>query len=176
MVRGSKYQEPMSFVELESEAAEIRHAILLMLNGLKGSLPTEKSTDLLHVVDAWFYAIIIFGYRALGSSSETERFVESDCDCLFEALSSLSSPMAFAQNQPWPLFIAGTECVGDRDKQLWVQNRLESLIKLVCPLDRPRMLEFLKDWWKQSNVRPDRRSCWMEFRQDIGNNKDFIIW
>lgn len=167
---------PMDVAELEIQAACIRQEILSMLDKSNLSLAKEKLADVVHVVDAWFYAIIIFGYRVIGPSHGDEKVIESDCECLFEALQSLSSPLSFAQNQPWPLFIAGTECVGNKDRQMWVESRFHGLIKLVCPLDRPRMLEFLKEWWLKARTGSARADCWIKFRQEAKLNKEFIIW
>jgi hypothetical protein len=167
---------PMDIAELESQATSIRQAILSMQDESNLNLPKYKLADVIHVVDAWFYAILIFGYRVIGPSHDNDKVIESDCDCLFEALSSLSSPLSFAQNQPWPLFIAGTECVGNKDRQLWVESRLNSLIQSVCPLDRPRMLVFLKEWWVQASDSTDRVDCWIKFRQEAKLSKEFIIW
>lgn len=167
---------PIDVAELESQATKIRQAILSMQVHGDLNLPNEKLADVVHVVDAWFYAILIFGYRVIGSSYGDDKVIESDCDCLFEALSSLSSPLSFSQNQPWPLFIAGTECVGDKDRQMWVESRFHSLINSVCPLDRPRMLQFLKEWWLNDSPESRRADCWIKFRQECKSNLEFIIW
>ncbi|OQE26581.1 hypothetical protein PENSTE_c005G04590 [Penicillium steckii] len=168
----------MSITELESEASRNRQSVLesLQRNDLSSRLcPFD---DVLHVVDAWFYAILIFGYQVIGPTCETTDFIQNDCDCLFQALESLSSPLSFAQNQPWPLFIAGTECAGDKYRQNWVESRFQLLIQNICPLDRPRMLRFLKEWWNDYDVKSGYGGTgnWLEFIRRAQSHQDFIIW
>jgi len=168
----------MCITELESEASEIRQSVLKILgkSGLASS--GYQYDDMLHVVDAWFYAILIFGYQVIGPTCEMGDFIQSDCDCLFQALESLSTPLSFAQNQPWPLFIAGTECAGDKHRQTWIESRFHALIQNICPLDRTRMLEFLKEWWNYHDAGNGygRASCWLEFIHKAQSHQDFIIW
>ena len=164
----------MSIAELESQAREIRQTVL---DTQSVNVSIGASPDLTHVVDAWFYAILIFGYRTIKLPDGSDELVRVARDCLFESLSSLCSPLSFAQNQPWPLFIAGTECVGDTSRQLWVESRLLSLINFVCPLDRPQMLDFLKEWWARPSLVSDQAACWMEFKQERAKfGKEFVIW
>lgn len=174
--RANNTQKSLSIAELESQASNVRQAVLATHDPNSLTLSKEKYADVIRVVDAWFYAILIFGYRIIDPTCANKQIIESDRDCLFEALSSLSTPLSFAQNQPWPLFIAGTECIGDKDRQIWIESRFRDLIKFVCPLDRPRMLEFLKEWWARSTTEPGRADCWIEFRQQTRFGKDFVIW
>lgn len=167
----------MNNTELESQAIETREAVLAAQGSV--TLPVETSADITHVVNAWFHAILLFGHRALNrlDGSGSDETVRMTRDRLFESLHSLSSPLAFAQNQPWPLFIAGTECVDDANRQMWVESRLLSLINCVCPLGRPQMLDFLRDWWARPDSLSVKTSSWIVFKQERAKDgKEFVIW
>lgn len=166
----------MNITDLETQAAETRQAVLAAQD-VMSPLPMGPSADIMHVVNAWFHAILLFGYRTITRFDVPDESMQMTRDCLFESLSSLSSPLAFAQNQPWPLFIAGTECVGDISGQLWVESRILCLINSVCPLGRPQMLDFLREWWARDGSLSDQTACWMAFKQERAKSgKEFVIW
>ncbi|KAJ5832756.1 hypothetical protein N7474_001067 [Penicillium riverlandense] len=170
-------ENAMDLTELESHATKARETVLAVEDIAKINLHNGASCDIAHVVDAWYYAILLFGYRAIGRLNASHPALQRARDCLFESLLSFSSPLSFAQNQPWPLFIAGTECVDNKKMQLWIESRLLSLINFDCPLDRPRMLHFLKEWWAQPSSTSDQKACWMAFRTAPANFvKEFVIW
>lgn len=167
----------MDITELEAQATDIKQSVLSNQNVKALATSTGSSSDIVHVIDAWYYAILLYGYRALKLLKGSDIALQMARECLFASLSSISSPLSFAQNQPWPVFIAGTECVGDTCRQLWVESRLLALIKFVCPLDRPRMLVFLKEWWARPRTVSDQTACWIAFREEWAKfGKEFVIW
>ncbi|RJE23876.1 hypothetical protein PHISCL_03788 [Aspergillus sclerotialis] len=167
----------MDITELEAQANDIRQSVISNQNVKPLTTSSGPSSDIVHVIDAWYYAILLYGYRALKLLNGSDAALQKAQDCLFASLSSISSPLSFAQNQPWPVFIARTECVGDASRQLWVESRLLALINFVCPLDRPRMLEFLKEWWARPRSVSDQTACWMAFREERAKfGKEFVIW
>ncbi len=80
----------------------------------------------------------------------------------------------FAQELAWPVFVAGMECCGRLDEQAVVEDRMEEIMRINGPLDRRRMMEFLRGWWRIEEEERSRRS-WIDLAREKARDGDSFL-
>jgi len=100
-----------------------------------------------HLVEMFHYATLIYGYQVLGRDEKCKDVIADARGRLFDHLRDFSIAELVVHDLAWPLFIAGTECCGRCEDQAFVERIMHKVIQLSGPLDRRRMLQFLKSLW-----------------------------
>jgi hypothetical protein len=127
-----------------------------------------------HVVDIFFHAGLIYLYRSLLSERDADARITGSRNELFKHRRGLNVE-PFAQDLPWPLFIAGTECAGMTEDQECVESRMHEMVRLCGTLDRLKALGFLKEFWKMREQ--GYTVTWIEAaREWAKRGESFLIW
>lgn len=167
---------PSLEAEMQAIKAQLSHARESALELKRPVQPCDSQTqidDFSHLVDAFFHACLIYSYHVLLSPPQVETFLSEARDELVRSLKAFRDPTAFAQDQAWPLFIAGTESRGDVANQCWIELRMKGVMRHSCALDRPKMMEFLKSFWLLQETTKDN---WIDYGRKWTQHKPpFLI-
>ncbi|QGI82605.1 hypothetical protein CEK25_009334 [Fusarium fujikuroi] len=125
----------------------------LMEVGSSGLCSSADRGDFIRLVDAYHNAALLYTARCLGHQHAVEETV-SLLD-LFQLLTGMENLHACIHNLAWPIFIAGTECYGDDDRQLIVRDLYQSLSDVTGFKHHGDVLTFLETFW--SGRDPDWR-------------------
>jgi hypothetical protein len=119
---------------------------------------TFRSNDIRHefddVVDIFYHSGLMYLYRCLLSQQDADIMITDSKKKLLTRLRDLKDVIPFAQDLPWPLFIAGTECAGIIEEQGCVEWRMLEMVRLCGTLDQLKALGFLKRFWKMAFPSP----------------------
>ncbi|KAI1061467.1 hypothetical protein LB506_011914 [Fusarium annulatum] len=125
----------------------------LMEVGSGGLCSAADRGDFIRLVDAYHNAALLYTARCLGLQccpEETVGLLD-----LFRLLTGMENLHACIHNLAWPIFIAGTECYGDDDRQLIVRDLYQSLSDVTGFKHHGDVLTFLETFW--SGRDPDWR-------------------
>lgn len=99
------------------------------------------------MVEMYYQATLVYLFRMNGDHRVDQAACAAARDRLFEALRGVSDLEPIAHCLAWPLLIAGTECHGCVDDQLFVEQKMLEMVRLTGGLDRARMLGLLRELW-----------------------------
>ncbi|KAB8265991.1 fungal-specific transcription factor domain-containing protein [Aspergillus pseudonomiae] len=128
------------------------------------------------VILSHYYAIIIYSYQALAPPDKLDDALESCLGQLQQCVHSIiyGSEQQFSHDLFIPLFILGTECRGDRNKQLMVEDLFLKVLIITGMWWNHTALQFLRIFW--SSLESDDIG-WIQFARDneaqVGN---FILF
>ncbi|KAJ6785895.1 hypothetical protein PWT90_07921 [Aphanocladium album] len=123
-----------------------------------GRLGIEKATmrkDFTRLVDVYHYAAVLYSYRCLGYATSDNLDWQSTVAKLFEQLVCFEHPSVCIQNLPWPVFVAGTECWGNEQRQQTVRKLLGTILEATSFRHYEGVLSFLNAFW--AGGQPDWR-------------------
>lgn len=123
-----------------------------------GKLGIEKATtrsDFVRLVDVYHYAAVLYSYRCLGYTTTENLDWQATVSKLFEQLVCFEHPSICIQNLPWPVFVAGTECWGDEQRQKTVRQLLYNILEATSFRHYEGVLSFLNAFW--AGDQPDWR-------------------
>lgn len=84
----------------------------------------------------------------------------------------------FAQEMACPVFLAGTECPGPgraNDQELG-ERRMEEIMRINGPLNRVKMMEFLRRWWSM-RVEGKVVGSWVELaKEEASGWETFLVF
>ncbi|KAK3187463.1 hypothetical protein K4F52_003810 [Lecanicillium sp. MT-2017a] len=128
----------------------------LVASGRMGIEKSGHRNDFVRLVDTYHHAAVLYAYRCLGHTSPDSPQYQASVNELFEQLVSFENINIFIQNLPWPVFIAGTECHGDPERQQAVRQLLASILEATSFKHYEGVLSFLNAFWAgaQSDWRP----------------------
>ncbi|KIW39674.1 uncharacterized protein PV06_08266 [Exophiala oligosperma] len=130
----------------------------------------SEHLDASNLIDALYHSTSVYKFRALQFTSNEGSTVVSHRDQLFKSLQTFHDPESFAQDQTWPLFVAGTESKGDVTRQRWIRDRFQLIMSCSCELDRPRVMRFLESYWLQTDS-----ENWVDYGRRQANQDRFLI-
>ncbi|KAI1027743.1 hypothetical protein LB504_011675 [Fusarium proliferatum] len=117
----------------------------LMEVGSSGICSSANRGDFVRLVDAYHNAALLYTARCLGRQYGLDEAVSlSD---LFRLLSGMENLHASIHNLAWPIFIAGTECYGDDNRQLIVRGLYQTLSDMTGFKHHGDVLTFLETFW-----------------------------
>lgn len=99
------------------------------------------------VADLFHHAGILYGCHVLARDQCSGEAAAISRQQLFRILKEITITRFIAQDLPWPVFVAGTECQGDLQNQQLVEARMKEIMQLSGTLERPRVLGFLRQLW-----------------------------
>lgn len=145
---------------IRSKFTQARGATLLAA----GRLGIEKAAmrqDFIRLVDVYHYAAVLYSYRCLGYTTADNSDWQATVVKLFEQLVCFQQPSICVQNLPWPVFVAGTECWGNAQRQQTVRELLGNILAATSFRHYEGVLSFLNAFW--SGDQPD----WRPLAQDL---------
>lgn len=120
------------------------------------TVDVQSQSSLETLIEMLYQAGLIYLYRVCLAADAADSAAALPLRRLFEALDRATN-MTLAHYMVWPLFIAGTESVGNTERQSLVATKMEEVIRMSGSLGRPRVLAFLRELWerggRQENVR-----------------------
>ncbi|GKZ29184.1 hypothetical protein AbraIFM66950_003623 [Aspergillus brasiliensis] len=125
------------------------------------------------LIDTHYYATLIYLHQAFASPNTLMQTVSSTVPILLDRIQkvALASGDAFSQDLFFPLFIAGTECWGDGDKQGMIEQILLKLLVTTGLWCNHRALDFLRGFWSSSKHHGTGK--WIQYarecRQQLGH-------
>lgn len=138
--------EAFSTNYIRSRFEQARGQTLMAAGKLRLDQPVIRR-DFIRLVDIYHNAAVLFSYRSLGLSTMDNVDRLSATSKLFEQLGDLEDLALSVQNLPWPAFIAGTECYGDRARQDYVVELLTKILGLTGFKHYADIVTFLREFW-----------------------------
>ncbi|KAG4283416.1 hypothetical protein FPRO06_07795 [Fusarium proliferatum] len=130
------------------ELAQARGQTLMEV-GNSGICSGADRGDFIRLVDAYHNAALLYTARCLDHQHGPEQTV-----CLFDLfrlLTSMENLHASIHNLAWPIFVAGTECYGDHDRQFIVRDLYKSLSEVTGFKHHGDVLTFLETFWSSGD-------------------------
>ncbi|KAJ4253753.1 hypothetical protein NW762_010147 [Fusarium torreyae] len=127
------------------ESIELARGETLMVAGTLGMQDPSDQRDFIRLADLYCKATLLFAYRVMHRD-------ESNCglqliEDMFSVLTSIERPERICHNLPWPLFIAGTECHGDPEKQKQIALHFKGVYDATGLIHYQELVEFLTLFW-----------------------------
>ncbi|EXJ89210.1 hypothetical protein A1O3_02276 [Capronia epimyces CBS 606.96] len=148
---------------------ELARGSTLMAAGLLELIWDAKRRDFIRIVDIYHHAALLYTYRCLFQGHVDDSCVSASATALFERLSQLEDHASCRQNLPWPAFIAGTECQGIRQREMFIADMYEDIARYMGFKHYLEVLHFLKDLWSSKN--PD----WLALARHYSANGKTIL-
>jgi hypothetical protein len=146
---------PITTVEARAGFEQARGSTL-MAAGLLALPRDARRRDFIRIVDIYHHAALLYTYRVLLSGRVQPPEVRGSTIVLFERLNQLEEMSTCLQNLPWPVFIAGTECSDDFERQTFVTSLYDFIAREMGFKYYRGILSFLQDLWSR------KTSDWMD--------------
>jgi len=160
-----------AFAKIDQTLSQARSCALKMVRPERLRHSKFEGQDAKHLIDAYYHATAVYKFRALRCTATNGYSIDSHRLQLLKSLLAFRNLESFAQDQAWPLFVAGTESKGDAVSQDWIRCRFQRIIRCSCALDRPRVISFLEAFWAQKE-----HESWIDFgRQRVNDLASFLI-
>ena len=141
----------------------------LMAAGVLGLPRDARRRDFIRIVDIYHHAALLYTYRVLFRGQVEQVEVHDSATILFERLNQLEEKSTCMQNLPWPVFIAGTECCEDPERQAFVANLYTDIAGDMGFKYYLGILHFLQDLWA------NRLSNWTDLARHYESNSTTIV-
>lgn len=140
---------------------------------------TQKWMDA--IIRAVYHASLIYAYQCLAPITEATAEIGTSLPILLAEIEFLTAgPVhSFSHDIFVPLFIAGTECWDDRERQDAVEKRFRELLATMGIWCNFTALRFLKAFWGRGNGRGEyhRVGGWIPYaRANEGDNGPFLVF
>lgn len=128
-------------------AFELARGSTLIAAGLLELARDERRRDFIRIVDIYHHAALLYTYRCLFRGRVELTDVTASATTLFERLNQLEDKASCLQNLPWPAFIAGTECRGSREREMFIANMYDEIARDMGFRHYLEVLHFLRELW-----------------------------
>ncbi|KAH0492385.1 hypothetical protein TgHK011_007343 [Trichoderma gracile] len=109
--------------------------------------PPVVRRDFIRLVDLYHHAAVVYAYRCLGYATPDNYDWLASVAKLFDQLGQIENQSLCIQNLPWPIFIAGTECHGDVERQHKVTEILDKTIRTTGFKQYETIRRFFNAFW-----------------------------
>ncbi|WAO91600.1 Zn(2)-C6 fungal-type domain-containing protein [Fusarium falciforme] len=124
---------------------ELARGETLMVTGTLGIQDPSERRDFVRLVDLYCKATYLYAHRVLNQHGITpERHILED---MFSVLDATEEPERICHNLVWPLFIMGTECHGDAERQGYITEQFEAIHRVTGFNHYQELVEFLLSVW-----------------------------
>lgn len=154
--------EPSLLDTMIQELDEAKHTMVHLSQLLQFQTESGR-TSFLHLVCIFHHASMIYIYHVLHNDESIKTKLHFLRDSILEHVELLLDKEAFACDLVWPLFIAGTECRGNVEKQDVIVREFEAVMALSGVLDRRKVLSFLQRFW---SAQQDRSITWIQLMRE----------
>ncbi|TFB07364.1 hypothetical protein CCMA1212_000962 [Trichoderma ghanense] len=139
---------PKSFTisEVQSRFEQARGQTLMIAGKLQMDPPVVRR-DFIRLVDLYHHAAVVYAYRCLGYAAPDNFDWLASVAKLFDQLDQVENLSLCIQNLPWPIFIAGTECHGDVERQHKVTEILDRTIRATGFNQYETIRSFFNAFW-----------------------------
>jgi hypothetical protein len=159
---------PITSVDARAGFEQARGATLIAAGLL--DLPKDaRRRDFIRIVDIYHHAALLYTYRVLFCGQVEPVEINASALVLFERLGQLEDKATCLQNLPWPVFIAGTECRDDPEKQAFVAKTYTDIAHDMGFKYYIGILHFLQDFWS------NRLTNWTELARSYEANGRKIV-
>ncbi|KAF3398384.1 hypothetical protein F1880_006233 [Penicillium rolfsii] len=147
--------------------------------GMVASLPECEATQSMFraIIDAHYYATLVYSYQCLASQTNNNSKVDNYCDMIWYTIQTvIKSPYpAFIHDVFFPLFIVGTQCVNDRERQFQVEMAFLQSMSATGFWCNQTALQMLRLFWEHSDQ--TRGESWIHFsRRNEAAIGPFVIF
>ncbi|CEO59246.1 hypothetical protein PMG11_03927 [Penicillium brasilianum] len=129
------------------------------------------------IIDAHYYATLVYSYQCLAPHAEHTQTLKGYCDIIWHIVQSVteSSYTAFIHDVFFPLFIVGTQCATDKERQLHVELAFLQSISATGFWCNQTALQMLRLFWEHSHQ--SENETWIQFaRRNEATIGQFVIF
>lgn len=140
-------------------------------------LSTQARQDFESILEIFYYSTLVYAYQTFGSKIDP-TLVTAASTKLFLYLRAVHDIQPFAQDIAWPVFLLGTASADPTrvEERRCVEERMEEIMRINGPLDRLKMMKFLKDWWGMERD-VENRINWFDFaRKRAKQGEAFLVF
>ncbi|OAP58228.1 hypothetical protein AYL99_07318 [Fonsecaea erecta] len=142
---------PITSADARAGFEQARGSTLMAAGVLE--LPRDaRRRDFIRIVDIYHHAALLYTYRVLFHCQVEPVEVDTSTMVLFERLNQLEDKSSCRQNLPWPVFIAGTECCEDPERQAFVARMYADIAQDMGFKYYLGILHFLQDLWSSKGT------------------------
>jgi hypothetical protein len=164
----SPAERAISPAEVRSRFELARGSTLMAAGWLE--LPrNQRRRDFIRIVDIYHHSALLYTYRCIFPGKIDPADVNASTTALFERLGQLEERSSCMQNLPWPVFIAGTECCGQPERQMFIAKLYEDIARDMGFKHYLEILHFLKDLWSSES------GDWLHLARAYGLNGQQIV-
>ncbi|KAF3902993.1 hypothetical protein ABW20_dc0106629 [Dactylellina cionopaga] len=136
-------------------------------------LSVEQKDDFNHLINVYHHSGLLYAWRSLYSFSSTHPSIATSKRELYRSLHSIKDQKRFAVDLVYPLFILGTESVGDVNTQQYVQWRMKEAMAVTGFSNCLAALAFLDSYWSEAGV----EESWVSFARKYGDQgHQFLLY
>lgn len=105
------------------------------------------------IIDAHYYATLVYSYQCLAPHPKYTQKLDEYCDIIWHTIQSVtkSSYPAFIHDIFFPLFIVGTQCLNDRERQSEVETAFLKSMSATGFWCNQTALQMLRLFWEHSD-------------------------
>ncbi|EGR45633.1 uncharacterized protein TRIREDRAFT_110986 [Trichoderma reesei QM6a] len=142
----SSWPKSFTISEVQSRFEQARGQTLMIAGKLQMDPPVVRR-DFIRLVDLYHHAAVVYAYRCLGYATPDNFDWLASVAKLFDQLGQIENQSLCIQNLPWPIFIAGTECHGDVERQHKVTEILDKTIRTTGFKQYETIRRFFNAFW-----------------------------
>lgn len=143
----SLWPETFTAIEIQSRFEQARGQTLMIAGKLQMNPPVVRR-DFIRLVDIYHHTAVVYAYRCLGYATPNNYDWLASVMKLFDQMDQIENLSLCIQNLPWAIFIAGTECHGDAERQHKVATILDTTIKITGFHQYETIRSFLHEFWR----------------------------
>ncbi|KAJ6262088.1 hypothetical protein Dda_2893 [Drechslerella dactyloides] len=162
---------PPEAIQTRFESA--RQRTLLASAAFASVLSAEQKDDFNLLISVYHHSGLLYAWRSLYNLPSTHILVSTSKRELYRSLHSIKDQKRFAVDLVYPLFILGTESVGDENTQEYVEWRMKEAMEVTGFSNCLAALSFLNAYWTQAGV----EESWVSFaRRYSDQGQQFLAY
>ncbi|KAK6533282.1 hypothetical protein TWF694_002234 [Orbilia ellipsospora] len=136
-------------------------------------LSVEQKDDFDHLINVYHHSGLLYAWRSLYNFPSTHNLITTSKRELYSSLHSIKDQKRFAVDLVYPLFILGTESIGDVNTQQYVQWRMKEAMDVTGFSNCLAALTFLDSYWSEAAV----KESWVSFARKYGDQgHQFLLY
>ncbi|KAF9869584.1 hypothetical protein CkaCkLH20_12977 [Colletotrichum karsti] len=136
----------LTLAVVQSELEQARGATL-MAAGRLGLGSSKMTRDFVRLVEVYHNAGLLYSFHCLEISGRDSAEWMTAAGGLFDQLTGFEDQATSIQNLPWPAFIAGTVCHGDKQRQRTILSVFDAIHEATKFNHYLHAVDFLKTFW-----------------------------
>ncbi|KAF3918106.1 hypothetical protein ABW21_db0208605 [Orbilia brochopaga] len=162
---------PPDAIQARFESA--RQRTLLASAAFASLLSAEQKDDFNLLISVYHHSGLLYAWRSLYNFPSGHPLVSTSKRELYRSLHSIKDQKRFAVDLVYPLFILGTESVGDESIQEYVEWRMKDAMEVTGFSNCLAALSFLNAYWTQAGV----EESWVSFaRRYSDQGQQFLAY
>ncbi|KAF3938049.1 hypothetical protein ABW19_dt0202071 [Dactylella cylindrospora] len=136
-------------------------------------LTAEQKEDFNHLINVYHHSGLLYAWRSLYNFTSSHTLIATSKRELSRSLNSIKDQKRFAVDLVYPLFILGTESMGDEITQELVEWRMKEAMAVTGFSNCLAALAFLDAYWNQGGV----EESWVSFARKYGDQgHQFLLY